>query len=68
MIPLTSLIFLSMAIGLGLMLLGVFILIFRRTRKKWGAAAVIAGFTLQLWWVVLLAAHFIKSAFLGQDT
>jgi hypothetical protein len=66
--PMTSLIFLSMAVGLGLMGVGLFILIFRRQRKRWGTTAVIAGFALQLWWVVLLAMHFIKSAFFGQDT
>jgi urea transporter len=65
---LTSLILLSLAVGLGLMVAGVRVLIFRRSRRRWGATAVIVGFALQLWWVLLLAAHFFKSAFLGQDT
>lgn len=65
---LTSFIFLSMAVGFGLMVVGLYFLIFRRRRKQWGTAAIMGGFALQLWWVVLLAIHFIKSAFFGQDT
>lgn len=66
--PLTALILASMAAGALLIFFGLGVLLFKRAWKRWGSAAIVWGFLLQLWWIALYTLNFYKSVMLRQPT
>ena len=61
--PLSGLVLGTLALGFLLGVAGLAILIFHRKHKRWGSRAIVLGFLLQWWWILLYAFGFLQSMF-----